>query len=95
MNKKTIIILCGCLIGLFIIAIIPKDIVDLSCAVVNPNNGDIAISYLDTSGGVSAIRVIAFNKRGRELFTEAYYKTGGHAALAFKEDILGVYVGKG
>jgi hypothetical protein len=70
----------------------PFDVVDISTAEVNPNNGDIAIAYhLSTPSSVT--KVILFDKYGEKLFEKSYVKSGS-TTLCFKEDALVVYIGK-
>jgi len=43
--KKGIVVFCAAVVMLVIIALIPKGVDEITHAVVNPNNGDIAFGY--------------------------------------------------
>lgn len=72
MSKKILAILCICIVGILIIALIPKEVDEITNAVVNPNNGDIAFCYYDYSGTVDRIRILVFNRYGEELYSKTY-----------------------
>ena len=86
MTKKIRIIIPICLIGLIILALFPKGVSHISNAVVNENNGDVAICY-DISDSNSAQVVELFDKDGKKLFSKALI-TSKMCDLVFDGDIL-------
>ena len=95
MTKRLKIIICLCVVSLIIIALIPKNVDEISNAVVNDNNGDIAFSYLDFSGRISMLRICLFSKDGEELFSKGIFSDGGsHARMLFYENNLCIYEGR-
>lgn len=94
MTKKIALILCATIIGLSIIVIIPKDIDEITNAVVNSNNGDIAFSYCDYSGRIGVLRVTSYNKEGEKLFSKTFTLEGSYVALKFHENVLCVCEGR-
>ena len=94
LNKNIALLLCANMIGLIIIAIIPKNVDEITNAVVNPNNGDIAFSYCNYSERVDVLRVTVYSKEGERLFSKTFLLEGSYAALKFHEDILCVCEGR-
>lgn len=72
MNKKIVSLFVICVIGLIAIFLIPKDAERIQNAVVNPENGDIAICYFDYSGRADATRVSVYTKNGEKLYSKGY-----------------------
>ena len=62
-------------------------------AAINPQNGDIAIAYVDYSGRTGVQKIALFNKDGEVLCSTSILDIH-HAGLAFDNDILYVEVGK-
>lgn len=91
-KHKIIFAVCIGFIVCCLYLIMPFDVVDITTAEVNPNNGDIAITY-HLPSPTSVTQVILFDKNGEKLFEKSYF-TSGSARLCFKEDALGVCVGK-
>ncbi|MBR2342745.1 MAG: hypothetical protein IKA64_00655 [Clostridia bacterium] len=92
--KKYVVLFCAIVIGLIIIALIPKNADRISNAVVNVENGDIAFCYTDYSGRASALRIVLFDKNGEKLFSKSTYAAEGYASLGFRDNILFVCCGK-
>ena len=92
MNKKYILIACVCIVGLLIIALLPKEAEPILDATVNEQNGDIAIAYYENSSFGSVLCVVVFDREGRELFADSFWVSTG-AEMAFKDNILCVTVG--
>lgn len=94
MKKKAIFILVVCIIGLLIIALIPKEADEITNAVVNSNNGDVAFSYMEYSGKTNILVVALFNKDGEKLYSKTFFSGTSYASLNFHEDKLHVYIGR-
>ena len=81
MKKKAIFILVVCIIGLLIIALIPKEADEITNAVVNSNNGDVAFSYMEYSGKTNILVVALFNKDGETLYSKTFFSGTSYASL--------------
>lgn len=93
LERKVILLFCAGIIALLIIAIIPKNAVTISNAVVNENNGDIAFCYFyPTKFGI--LNVDLYSKDGDKLFSQTFKAGGGYGALRFYNDKLYVSYGK-
>ena len=90
MKNKAVIILCVCAIGILIIALIPKNVDKITNAVVNTENGDVAFCYLDFSQNIAIIRVVSFDKDGKELFSKNFFSDGGSycSMLTVEEELI-------
>ena len=87
-ERKIAIILCACVIGLLAIAIIPKNVVRISNAVVNEKNGDIAFCYMYPTN-YSVLNVELYTKDGEKVFSKAFYTDATeYASLKFIDDGL-------
>ena len=95
MKKKTLFLLCVCIIGIVIVTLLPRNVDVITNAVVNSENGDIAFCYLDYSQRIAMLNIAVFNRDGEELFTKSIFSNGGaYASLRFYEDNLCVYDGR-
>jgi hypothetical protein len=95
MKNKAVIILCVCAIGILIIALIPKNVDKITNAVVNTENGDVAFCYLDFSQNIAMIRVVSFDKDGKELFSKNFFSDGGsYCSMIFYENVLCLYISR-
>ncbi len=94
-EEKTVIILCICALGILIIALIPKNVDKITNAAVNTENGDVAFCYLDFSQKIAMIRVVSFDKDGKELFSKNFFSNGGaYCSMIFYENVLCLYVSR-
>ena len=89
--KKGIVIFCAAVVMLVIIALIPKGVDEITHAVVNPNNGDIAFCYHDHSHAAHPLRIVAYDKFGEELFSKSFYTSRG-ASMTYSGDELCVSI---
>lgn len=89
--KKGIVIFCAAVVTLVIIALIPKGVDEITHAVVNPNNGDIAFCYHDHSHAAHPLRIVAYDKFGEELFSKSFYTSRG-ASMTYSGDELCVSI---
>ena len=85
MEHKGILLFCISVIGLLIIAIIPKNVVTISNAVVNENNGDIAFCYLYPTKN-PILNVDLYNKDGEKIFSKTFKTSGSYAYLRFNNN---------
>ena len=93
--NKYVLIFFVCLVGVIIIAIIPKKANVVGNAIVNESNGDIAFCFSDTSNAIPMLQINLFDKNGELLFKKNLYSNGGnHADFIFDGDLLVVYVGR-
>ena len=91
--NKFILTFLASLVGVIIIAIMPKNANVIDNAIVNEKNGDIAFCFADTSNEMLQINL--FDKNGELLFKKNLSSKGGiHADFIFDEDLLVVYVGR-
>ena len=87
-TKKVTAIIIICILGIFLLYMLPTDVVTISNAVVNEETGDIAFAYADSSGRIDVIRVVVFNKEGEKLFSKSFEINGSHTDLCFSENKL-------
>ena len=93
--NKYVLIFFVCLVGVIIIAIMPKKANVVGNAIVNESNGDIAFCFSDTSNAIPMLQINLFDKNGELLFKKNLYSNGGnHADFIFDGDLLVVYVGR-
>lgn len=94
MNKKVMIVVVGCIVGLLGILFIPKGIDPIENAIVNPINGDIAYTYADYESSV--IRLVVYDALGNKLYTKALDSGGGgvNAYMSFSGNTLNVCSGR-
>ena len=93
--KKTITIVCACILVILFIILIPKNVERISNATVNSNNGDIAFCFLDESGRIEKISLVVMNKDGEKLFSKSIISNGcAHLDMLFVDDVLHVYEGR-
>ena len=93
MKRKNKLILICVVIGLFVIMIMPTEVTDINCAVVNSENGDIAFSYFYDTNGIDSVVIEAYTKDGEMLFSKSYLSAPVH--MVYDGEDLCIVVGKG
>ena len=89
------LLICTTIVLFIVLAIIPEDADGITNAAINPNNGDIAFSYYDSSSKVRATKVDVYNKHGELLFSKVTSNDGGsYASLKFIDNKLYVSSGR-
>jgi len=93
-NKKVFVILIIItVVAIFIL--IPIGVEEVTNAVVNQQNGDIAFCYSETSGTVDYLIVTCVSKEGNVLYSKRLFSEGGsYAELMFFDETLSVFVHK-
>ena len=93
MKRKNKLILICVVIGLFVIMIMPTEVSDINCAVVNSENGDIAFSYFYDTNGIDSVVIDVYTRDGKQLFSKSYL----HAPvqMIYVGEDLCIVVGKG
>ena len=90
-NHKYILIAVCCIIGLLVIFLVPDGSNNLTDAIVNESNGDIAITYYDYDSHRLNIRL--YDREGNLLFHHNYYTEGGTASyMLFLGDDVALYL---
>lgn len=78
-----------CLFIIFLITLLfPRGNYDISNAIVNEENGDIAFSCFYESEDSYKIKIFQFSKDGELLFTEELSSPGSNPSLLFRENQL-------
>ncbi len=93
-KKKKLKFLAICFLIVFpIYLLLPKTTVEIENAVVNEENGDIAMTYYDDKS--HGIVLILFDKEGSMLWEKYFNSAGGsHSSMLFSEDSLHIYIGR-
>ena len=97
MSKRVIIIICACIIGLSAIFLIPKGVDEITNAVINTENGDIAFCYydFDDASRYDALRIEVFDKNGEKLFSKSFLRyESSYADMLYYEGNLYIYLGR-
>ena len=91
--KKAALLVCTSIICILIVSLIPKEGI-IENAVVNSENGDIAISYVDYSYRTPLQVIDVFDKNGEKLFSESFFHSDGAVSMLFYEGALCICFGK-
>ena len=88
-KKKAVVLICAFAIMIPLFILLPKEANEVTNAIVNTENGDIAFCYYDSSGITSHIRVDAYNAKGELLFSKPLVGSdGSYASLMFSDGML-------
>ena len=87
MSNKIVFISIMVAIMFILLIILPLDVREISNAVVNSENGDIAICYDDTFHSLFVVVVDVFNEKGERLFKKTYY-TWRYCDMVYVGDAL-------
>ena len=91
-KKIVAIVLCVLIICSVIDALMPKNLFPIKAAVVNPENGDVAICYHDDWGGPSRFKLDLFDKDGNKLFSSTFRSGGKSPRILIRDNNVHVYV---
>ncbi|MBR7167821.1 MAG: hypothetical protein IKD33_03320, partial [Bacteroidales bacterium] len=94
-EKKIIVIVISCLLGLLLIFLTPKGTDPIKDAIINPENGDIAYAYYNSQ--YSVVYLVVYDVEGNRLFSKTLKtdRGGGNVALLYNGDVINARAGIG
>ncbi|MBP3308896.1 MAG: hypothetical protein J6L90_05595 [Clostridia bacterium] len=89
-EKKIIVIVISCLLGLLLIFLTPKGTDPIKDAIINTETGDIAYAYYNSQ--YSVVYLVVYDVEGNRLFSKTLDSGGGgsHVELLYNDDVINV-----